>query len=153
MKNVQEMGNIKSVNYEHHKMNRIKFVSYWILATGIFIAVIGVIHSGFSPMMYRQMMNDASIQDKAAGFVYFFALGGFAFCFAGLLSAYASFGLRKPEKWAWVIAFSSALFVAIGGGFAISFAKFGNPLIYIMLICSVSNIFLLLIPGKRNKET
>ena len=125
-------------------MDRGKFVSRWILVTGIIIALTGLLHIGATPMMYRQMLQDETVKDKAPGFAYFFAFCGFAVLYAGLLSVYASSGLKKSQKWARLIAISAGLFVAIGGISAIAFAKFGNPLIYIMSISAMSNIFLLL---------
>ena len=121
-----------------------KFVSRWILVTGIIIVLIGVVHSSFAPMMYQQMMKDEAIKDKAMGFVYFFAFDGFAIVFAGLLTVFSSFGLKKSEKWAWLIAISSTLFVAIGMIGAVTFAKFGNPMIYVASVSSISSVLLLL---------
>ena len=112
---------------------------------GIIIALIGIIHTCFTPMIYRQMLKDEAVKDKAAGFAYFFAFSGFAISYAGLLTIYSSFGLKKSEKWALLLAISAGLFVAIGGISAIAFAKFGNPMIYIMSISAISNVFLLLI--------
>ncbi len=125
-------------------MDRRKFVSCWILVTGIVIALTGLLHVGATPMMYRQMLQDETVKDKAPGFAYFFAFCGFAIIYAGLLSIYSSFGLKKSQKWAKLIAVSSGLFVALGGISAIAFAKFGNPMIYVMSISAVSNLFLLL---------
>jgi uncharacterized membrane protein HdeD (DUF308 family) len=126
-------------------MKKRRFVSRWILAMGIIIAIIGIIHTSFAPAMYQQMLKDDTLKDKAAGFVYFFALGGFAFLFAGILTIFSSFGLKKSEKWAWLIAISAGLFVALGGISAVTFAEFGNPMIYVMSISAISNVFLLLI--------
>ena len=112
---------------------------------GIIIAIIGIIHCSFAPIMYKQMMKEGTFKDKVPGFVYFFVFGGFAVLFAGLLTIYSSLGLKKSEKWALVIAISSALFVALGGIGAVTFAKFGNPMIYVMSISAISNILLLLL--------
>jgi hypothetical protein len=126
-------------------MDRGKFVSRWILVTGIIIVLIGIAHSSFAPMMYQQMVKNEAIKDKAPGFVYFFAFDGFAVVFAGLLTVFSSFGLKKSEKWAWIIALSSGLFIALGGIGAVAFAEFTNPMIYAMGISAVSNVFLLLV--------
>jgi len=91
------------------------------------------------------MLKDQTLEEKAPGFAYFFAFCGFAVLYAGLLTIYSWLGLRKSEKWAWVIAISAGLFVALGGISAIAFAKFGNPLIYVMSISAILNLFLLLI--------
>ena len=125
-------------------MDRRKFVSRWILATGIIISLTGLLHVGATPMMYRQMLQDETVKDKAPGFAYFFAFCGFAVLYAGLLSIYSSFGLKKSKGWARLIAISSGVFVALGGICAVVFAKFGNPLIYVMSVSAVSNLFLLL---------
>ena len=127
------------------RMDRRKFISRWILVTGIIIAVIGILHISFTPAMYQQMLKDQTLKEKALGFAYFFAFCGFAVLYAGLLTIYSWLGLRKSEKWAWVIAISAGLFVALGGISAIAFAKFGNPLIYVMSISAILNLFLLLI--------
>jgi hypothetical protein len=125
-----------------------KFISRWILVTGIIIALIGIIHISFTPVMYQQMINDETIDEtlkgRAPGFAYFFAFCGFAIFYAGLLTIYSSFGLKKSEKWALLIAISAGLFVALGCISAIIFAKFGNPLIYVTSICAISNVLLLL---------
>ena len=126
-------------------MDRRKFISRWVLVTGIIIALIGILHISFTPAMYQQMLKDQMLKDKAPGFAYFFAFCGYAVLYAGLLTIYSFFGLKKSEKWARPIAVSADLFVAIGGISAIAFAKFGNPLIYVMCISAVSNLFLLLI--------
>jgi len=126
-------------------MDRRKFISRWILITGIIIAVTGILHTSFTPAMYQQMLKDETVKDKAPGFAYFFAFCGFAVLYAGLLTIYSFFGLKKSEKWARPIAVSAGLFLALGGISAIAFAKFGNPLIYIMCISAISNLFLLLI--------
>ncbi len=125
-------------------MNKIKFISRWIFAVGIIITIIGIIHSSFTPIGYQQMMKNETLKDKAPGFAYFFAFCGFAIIFAGLLTIYSSLGLKKSEKWAWLIAISSTLFVAIGMIGAITFAKFGNPMIYVASISSISSVLLLL---------
>jgi len=126
-------------------MDRRKFISRWILVTGIIISLTGILHISFTPAMYQQMLKDEIVKDKAPGFAYFFAFCGFAVLYAGLLTIYSFFGLKKSQKWARVIAISAGLFVALGGISAIAFAKFGNPMIYIMFICALSNLFLLLI--------
>ena len=137
-------------------MDRRKFISRWVLVTGVIIALIGIIHSSFTPVMYQQMMNDETIdetlKDKAPGLAYFFAFCGFAVIYAGLLTIYSSFGLKKSEKWALLLSISASLFLAIGGIGAIAFAKFGNPMIYVMSISAISNVLLLLIfyRGYRN---
>jgi small-conductance mechanosensitive channel len=126
-------------------MNKIKFISRWVFVVGIIITIIGIIHSSFAPIGYQQMMKDETLKDKARGFVYFFAFGGFAIIFAGLLTIYSSLGLKKSERWAWLIALSSTLFVAIGMIGAVTFAKFGNPMIYVASISSILSVFLLLL--------
>jgi hypothetical protein len=82
------------------------------------------------------MINDETIdetlKDKAPGFAYFFAFCGFAIFYAGLLTIYSSSGLKKSEKLAQLLSISTGLFVAFGGISAITLAKFGNPMIYIM---------------------
>jgi hypothetical protein len=137
------------------EMDKRKFISRWILVTGIIITLIGIIHVSFTPVMYQQMINDETIdetlKDKAPGFAYFFAFCGFAIFYAGLLTIYSSFGLKKSEKWALFLSVSAGLFVAIGGISALAFAKFSNPMIYIMSISAISNVFLLLIfSGAKN---
>jgi len=122
-----------------------KFISRWILITGIIIALTGVIHISFAPAMYQQMLKDETVKEKAPGFAYFFAFAGFAVLYAGLLTIYSCFGLRKSEKWARPIAVSAGLFVVLAGISAIAFAKFGNPMIYVMSVSAISNLFLLLI--------
>ena len=104
-----------------------------------------MIHLCATPIGYQQMLKDEAVRDKAAGFAYFFAFCGFAVLYAGLLTVYSSFGLKKAEKWARPVAVSAGLFVALGGISAVVFAKFGNPLIYVMSISAVSNLFLLLL--------
>ena len=130
-------------------MNRRKFIGWWVLVTGVIIALIGIIHVSFTPVMYQQMLNDETlderVKEKAPGFAYFFAFSGFAVVYAGLLTAYSSIGLKKSEKWAWITAGSAGLFLAIGGISAITFAKFENPMIYAMSISAISNVLLLLI--------
>ncbi len=126
-------------------MDRRKFISRWILITGIIIALTGIIHISFTPVMYQQMLKDETVKDMAPGFAYFFAFAGFAVLYAGLLTIYSCFGLRKSQKWARPIAISAGLFLALGGISAIAFAKFGNPLIYVMCISAISNVLLLLI--------
>lgn len=126
-------------------MDRRQFISRWILITGIIIAVAGILHISFTPAMYQQMLKDETVKEKAPGFAYFFAFAGFAVLYAGLLTIYSFFGLKKSEKWARPIAISAGLFLAVGGISAIAFAKFGNPLIYAMCISAISNLFLLLI--------
>ena len=126
-------------------MDRGKFGSHWILVTGIIITLIGIVHTSSAPMMYQQMMKDEAIKDKVPGLVYFFAFDGVAVIFAGLLTVFSCFGLKKTEKWAWTIAISSGLFVALGSLGAVAFAEFTNPMIYAMGISAVSNVFLLLI--------
>ena len=126
-------------------MDRRKIISRWILITGIIIALIGILHISFTPAMYQQMLKDEAVKDKAAGFAYFFAFCGFAVLYAGLLTIYSFFGLKKSQNWARPIAISAGLFVAIGGISAVALAKFGNPLIYVMCISAISNLFLLLI--------
>ncbi|MBN1391723.1 MAG: hypothetical protein JW947_02850 [Sedimentisphaerales bacterium] len=98
------------------------------------------------------MMKDETLKDKARGFVYFFVFGGFAVIFVGLLTIYSSLGLKKSEKWAWLIATSSTLFVAIGIIGAVTFAKFGNPMIYIASISSISSVLLLLLSYRGFKN-
>ena len=126
-------------------MDRRQFIGRWVLITGIIIAVTGILHISFTPAMYQQMLKDETVKDKAPGFAYFFAFAGFAVLYAGLLTIYSFFGLKKSEKWARPIAISAGLFVALAGISAITFAKFGNPLIYVMCISAVSNLFLLLL--------
>lgn len=132
-------------------MDRRKFISRWVLVTGIIIALTGIIHVCAAPAGYQQMMKDEVVKDKAAGFVYFFAFCGFAILYAGLLTIYSSLGLKKSEKWALLLAISAGLFVTLGGISAIAFAKFENPMIYIMSISAMSNVFILLIfSGAKN---
>jgi hypothetical protein len=130
-------------------MDRRRFIGRWVLITGVIIALTGIIHVGFTPAMYKQMLNDETldemVKEKAPGFAYFFAFSGFAVVFAGFLTAYSSIGLKKSEKWAWITAGSAGLFIAIGGISAITFAKFGNPMIYAMSIGAISNVLLLLV--------
>jgi hypothetical protein len=71
--------------------------------------------------------------------------------FLGLLTIYSSFALKRKEKWAIIITISSGIFIAAGNILAITFAKFGNPLIYVGLICAVSNVILLLIFSKKEE--
>lgn len=125
-------------------MDKVKFISRWIFVAGVVITIIGIIHSSFAPIGYQQMIKDETLKDKALGFVYFFAFCGFAIIFAGLLTIYSSLGLKKSEKWAWLVATSSTLFVAIGMIGAVTFAKFGNPMIYVASISSISSVLLLL---------
>lgn len=134
-------------------MERRKFLSRWILISGILISIISLLHNAFAPAMYQQMMDDISVRDKAAGLIYFFVLGGTAFLFAGFLTIYSSIALKRSERWAWVIALSSGLFVAIGQISAVLIARFGNPLIYAAGICSISNVIILLIFKNTFKVT
>jgi small-conductance mechanosensitive channel len=133
-------------------MDKIKFISRWIFVAGIIITIIGVIHTSFAPVGYQQMMKDETLKDKARGFAYFFAFCGYAVIFAGLLTIYSSLGLKKSEKWAWLIAISSTLFVAIGMIGAVMFAKFGNPMIYVAFISSISSVLLLLLSYRDFKN-
>ena len=126
-------------------MKKTIFLSKWVLITGIIITITGVIHNAFAPEMYQQMLNDQTVKDKAPQLIYFFVFCGTAFLFAGLLTIYSSFALKKKERWAFIIALSSGIFVVLGDFTAITYAKFGNPLIYSGLISAFSNVILLLI--------
>lgn len=99
--------------------------------------------------IYKKIKEMDRSKFISAGFAYFFAFNGLAILFADLLSAYSSIGLKKSQSWARLIAISSGLFAVIGGIGAVGFAKFGNPLIYVMSICAASNVLLLLIYFKR----
>ena len=130
-------------------VNKSKLVSTWTLVTGILIALIGITHSSFTPMFYRQLLQVDAFADKAAGFIYFFAFMGFAIFFAGLLIVYAASGLKRGERWAWVIAQGSNGFVFIGGVCAIIFGGFTNPLIYIISAAAVLNFVMLLLYHRK----
>ncbi len=127
------------------KMKRNNFLSKWVLIAGIVITITGILHNSFAPGMHQQILKNDAIRDKAHQLTYFFVFCGTGFIFAGLLTIYSSFYLKKREKWAFIIAMSSGIFVALGDLTAIAYAKFeNNPLIYAGLICAVSNIILLL---------
>ena len=126
-------------------MRRTTWLSRWILISGAVLSLIAVAHNAFAPAMYQAAKNDPAVKDKAAGLVYFFVLGGSAYLFAGLLTMYASTGLRKAQTWAWTVAISSGVFVALASIAAIVYARFHNPMIYVAGLCAVSNVLLLLV--------
>ena len=124
-------------------MKQHKFLAIWLRISGIIIAIIGILHSSFTPMMYNQMIKVEALQDKAAGMAYFFALAGVAFLFAGIITTYASSGIQSREKGARFLTIISSLFAAFGGITAMTYARFGNPLIYTMTACAILNLILL----------
>ena len=132
---------------------KIKFISYWLLVSGILISLTGLLHIAATPMMYHQMHNDPpiqipAIQDRIHGFVYFFVVSGLFFLFAGLITAFAAIRFKRKENSAWIIIAGSGIFVAFSALGGIIYAKFGNPLIYLDVICSLSNLILLLLSIK-----
>ena len=121
-----------------------RFASRWILGAGLLVTVIGAIHSAFAPSVYRSLLT-GSMEEQAAGFVYFFALGGAAFMYAGLSMTYASRGLRRSEGWARVIALGAGAFTLLGSLSAIVLGGYPNPLLYVTALCAASSIVVLLI--------
>ncbi len=141
-------------------MKNVKFVTWWILVSSILICIIAITHNLFAIGIYEHLMvgdpnlveaaNDI-MREKATGFVYFFVMSGTALLFAGLLSLYSLRGLKRSDKWAWIIALSSSLFVAIANGGAIPIFG-GNPLIVAIFLCGLSNVVILLLSGNSQKK-
>lgn len=126
-----------------------KLTFYWILISGVIISLTGILHNIAAPGMYRAMKNDPAIQDKAEGLLYFFIFMGTSVLYAGLLTVFSSFGVKKSAGWAWTIAFSSGIFIFLGALAAIFYARFANPLIYAMGFGGLSNVVVLLLSGKK----
>lgn len=126
-------------------MRKTNFLSRWILISGIIISLIGLIHIAMTPGMSQHMGNSNELKKYVPGFIYFFVLAGASFFFCGVLTIYSSIGLRKTERWSFVVALTSGIFIVLAQTSAIVFAKFGNPLIYLCGVCSISNIIILLI--------
>lgn len=126
-----------------------KFISWWILITGIVFCLIGIAHNSFAPEMYKTLQTEPLLKDKVQGLIYFFIVMGTAIIFCGFLSILSSSGIKKSEKWARTIALSAAIFVTLCAVTAIIYANFSNPLIYVMGICALLNIAFLLIFFKK----
>jgi hypothetical protein len=115
------------------------------MSAGILIAIIGVLHCCFAPMMFAQMQQVEALKDKAEGMIYFFVIGGIAFSYCGLLITGTSKNLLKHDKWSHLIPTSAMVFISAGGITAVTFAKFGNPLIYAMTFLGLSSLLLVIV--------
>ena len=123
---------------------------YWSLIAGILITLIGIAHETAAPMIYKRF-GEMLPPDKVMQLAYFFLVMGLFVIFSGLLTVYASFGLRRTEQWARTIIVWTGVFnVAAGiGGLRVGFK---NPLIYFWILVALSNTILALICGSKAKE-
>ena len=119
-----------------------KTLRYYYLVSGLMIALIGVIHCGFAPMMLKQMQAVEPLKDKATGMIYFFILGGIAFSYWGLVMAFARKQVDGASRRACLLPTSAMALIAISGLFAIVWAGFGNPFVYVMTFLSGSSLLL-----------
>ena len=119
-----------------------KTLQHYYLVSGLIIALIGVIHCGFAPMMLKQMQAVEPLKDKATGMVYFFIIGGIAFSYWGLVMAFARKLVIGTSRRACLLPTSAMALIAMSGVTAIVWARFGNPLIYVMTFLSGSSLLL-----------
>ncbi|MFZ5645179.1 MAG: hypothetical protein ACOY46_16510 [Bacillota bacterium] len=119
----------------------------WVLTTGILILILGLIHIGATPIVYKMGFN--GLQDGyGKTFLYMYVSTGAAVVFAGLLTIYCSSGLGKMERESWMMATGAGIFMfLLGAGAVITMPD--NPFSYITLIISLVDVVPLLM--FRNK--
>ena len=132
--------------------DNIKLLYLLLFITGIVFILCGSAHNLTAPVMYKQISKEPVFQGKAPGFIFFFVSMGTSIIFTGILLVYACKGIKKLQKWAWNIALGSSFYILITHLFAVIYAGFDNPLIYIIIIFSVLSTIFLLIYYKTFKK-
>ena len=117
-----------------------RILQYYYLIAGLLIAAIGVIHCMMAPMMSRQMKTVEVLKDKVEGIIYFFVLGGIAFVYWGILLALTRKRIDVRESWGFVLPVSAMGLIAMSGILAVVYARFSNPLIYVMTLLGLSGL-------------
>ncbi len=116
-------------------MNRYRLLSWWSVIGGVLVAIIGVLHTTATPMVYKVALT--KIPDKAAGITYFFGVMGLYVIFSGWLMVYSARGLGRSERWAWMIALTNAACNVLAGAGAV-IAGFRHSLVLIWIFVSLS---------------
>ncbi|MFQ6120215.1 MAG: hypothetical protein ACE5KE_10060 [Methanosarcinales archaeon] len=130
-------------------MEKGKFGSKWVFIMGILIVILGIIHNGATPLISSDL--DILPKNVMLVMIFMFVGTGTAIIFAGLLTIYCSFGLKKSERMAWVIAMGVGVFIGLLGiGAVITMPN--NPFAYIMSAFSILVIIPLLIHRKQFKK-
>jgi hypothetical protein len=128
-------------------MSKSKFLSYWVLIFAILLFVLGVIHNTYTPEIYRTAIKALS-KELAITLTYTFVTTGNAMIFMGILAFYTCFGLKRSERWAWVVALSTGIFLALIGVGAI-FLMPDDPFTYVISAIGVVMILPLLLYYKN----
>lgn len=124
-------------------MQRRQIGSYWVLAAGILIAILGMIHNAATKEVYYSGYDKLPMHHGWV-FIYMFVVVGTAGIFAGGLVIYCSFGLRRSEKWSWIIALGVGVFMLTLAGGAVMVMP-GNPFAYIGLALAILEILPLIV--------
>lgn len=124
-------------------MQRRQIGSYWVLAAGVLIVILGMIHNAATKDVYYSGYDKLPLHHGWV-FIYMFLAVGTAVIFAGGLVIYCSFGLRRSERWSWIIALAVGVFVVILGSGAMIIMP-GNPFSYIGLALAILEILPLII--------
>jgi magnesium-transporting ATPase (P-type) len=128
-------------------MQRRQTGSNWVLAAGILIAILGMIHNAATKEVYYSGYDKLPLHHGWV-FIYMFLLVGTAVVFAGGLVVYCSFGLRRSERWSWSIALGVGVFMVILVSGAVMVMP-GNLFAYIGLALALMEILPLIIFHKE----
>lgn len=124
-------------------MQRRKIGSYWVLVAGILIAILGMIHNAATKEVYYSGYDKLPTHHGWV-FIYMFLAVGTVMIFAGGLVIYCSFGLRRSERWSWIISLGVGVFVVILVSGAVMVMP-GNPFAYIGLALAILEIIPLIL--------
>ncbi len=116
-------------------MNKKKLLRVWSLVGGILFALIGVLHTAVTPMVYRGF--SAVMPDRALKVAFVFGVMGAYIVFSGWLMVYASWGLSKAERWAWTVTLGNGACNSLAGLGAVV-VGFRNPLVLIWFALALS---------------
>ncbi len=116
-------------------MSKRLLLSRLSLAGGILVALIGVLHTAATPMVYRGLSK--LLGDKALGVAYFFAVMGVYVVFSGWLMIHSARGLSRGERWAWTTTLTNGALNGLLGIGAVA-VGFRNPLVWAWLVIALS---------------
>ncbi len=123
-------------------MTRPRLLSGLSLAGGILVVLVSAAHTAGIPSVHRKFASIIPGQRDVDSFgvqaaTYLFAVLGLYMLFSGLLMIYAAPGLGRSERWAWTVAFATALFnlVASSGVVAVGVR---NPFVLTWVAASLA---------------
>ena len=128
-------------------MTRRQMAARWVLVAGILVLLIGALHSIQAPSLYERQAAGGS-PEAARGSVYFFLVTGAALLLTGVFLIYAARGIRAREPWGRTVAVIAGLFVLVVGVGGLAYARFRNPLLYVLIAASASSLLWVWVSAK-----